>query len=650
MINWLAANRRYLQALLDRPRQALYRLAAARGLTVNPAAPAVLPAAPEPPAAITMLSSRLALSRFEADLLLLLAGCEMEADIAAMAAELQGGARSSVSFALALAALDEPHWDALSPAAPLRRWRLIEIGPGDTLTGSPLRLDERVLHYLAGIDELDQRLFGLMLPLTLPLDLPASQQSVADHIVQTWQATPLNEVLPLIQIDGSSESDRRNVAAAACAAIGRRLFRLPVAALSSEPGLLEQQMRLIEREAALSGLALLIEEAAENPDAPRGSILGLLVERIDAPLVMIEAPRRPLSSRIVVRVELRRPSALEQRLSWQLALTDLQLSDHQLDQLTAQFTLSSSQIAGVVAEARSIAHDSFTALWDGCRRSARPRLDDLAQRLPGGGSWHDLVLPDAQLIVLQEMVAAVRQRTRVYDTWGMGGRSGRGLGISAMFAGVSGTGKTTAAEVIAAALQLDLYRIDLSAVVSKYIGETEKNLRRVFDAAEEGGAILLFDEADALFGKRSDVKDSHDRYANIEVGYLLQRMEAYRGLAILTTNLRNALDTAFLRRIRFVVDFPFPDWDQRTELWRRAFPPGVPTDDLRPERLAQLSIAGGSIRNIALGAAFLAADDDAAVTMEHVLRAARSEYAKLERSLTDAEINGWIDDEPSSAG
>jgi hypothetical protein len=644
MISWLDDNRRYLSALLDRPRQALRRLAAARGSVLEPQPAIALPAAPDPPPAITMLSSRLALSRFETDLLLLLAGCEMEADIAALTVAVQGG-RGGVSFALALAVLDEPHWDALSPAAPLRRWRLIEIGPGDTLTGSPLRLDERVLHYLAGVDELDQRLFGLMLPLNAPLDLPASQQAVADHIVQTWQATPLNEVLPLVQIDGSSESDRRNVAAAACAAIGRRLFRLPVAALSSEPGQLEQQMRLIEREAALSGLALLIEEAAENPDAPRGSILSLLVERIDAPLVMIEAPRRPLSSRVVIRVELRRPTALEQRLSWQLALADLQLSDHQLDQLTAQFTLSSSQIAGVVAEARGRPHDSFAALWDGCRRSARPRLDDLAQRLPGGGSWHDLVLPGAQLTVLQEMVAHVRQRTRVYDAWGMAGRSGRGLGISAMFAGVSGTGKTTAAEVIAAALQLDLYRIDLSAVVSKYIGETEKNLRRVFDAAEEGGAILLFDEADALFGKRSDVKDSHDRYANIEVGYLLQRMEAYRGLAILTTNLRNALDTAFLRRIRFVVDFPFPDWEQRSELWRRAFPPGVPTDGLRPERLAQLSIAGGSIRNIALGAAFLAADDEQSVTMEHVLRAARSEYAKLERTLTDAEIFGWIDDE-----
>jgi len=178
-------------------------------------------------------------------------------------------------------------------------------------------------------------------------------------------------------------------------------------------------------------------------------------------------------------------------------------------------------------------------------------------------------------------------------------------------------------------------------VVSKYIGETEKNLRRVFDAAEEGGAILLFDEADALFGKRSEVKDSHDRYANIEVSYLLQRMEAYRGLAILTTNLKNALDTAFLRRIRFIVQFPFPDAEQRAEIWRRIFPAQTPTEDLDAAKLARLNVAGGNIRNIALSAAFLAAESGEPVRMRHILRATQGEYAKLEKSLSEAEVRGW---------
>jgi SpoVK/Ycf46/Vps4 family AAA+-type ATPase len=189
---------------------------------------------------------------------------------------------------------------------------------------------------------------------------------------------------------------------------------------------------------------------------------------------------------------------------------------------------------------------------------------------------------------------------------------------------------------------LDVYRIDLSAVVSKYIGETEKNLRRVFDAAEGGGVILLFDEADALFGKRTEVKDSHDRHANIEVSYLLQRMEAYRGLAILTTNLKASLDKAFLRRIRFVVQFPFPDAKQRTEIWRRVFPAQTPIDNLDFQKLATLNIAGGNIRNMAMNAAFLAAEADEAVGMKHLIKAAKSEYIKLERLWMDADVKGWV--------
>jgi SpoVK/Ycf46/Vps4 family AAA+-type ATPase len=273
---------------------------------------------------------------------------------------------------------------------------------------------------------------------------------------------------------------------------------------------------------------------------------------------------------------------------------------------------------------------------------SRPRLDDLAQRLEPAASWDELVLPELQCQVLCDVAVHVKQRATVYETWGFASKGARGLGISALFAGVSGTGKTMAAEVLANELRLDLYRIDLSQVVSKYIGETEKNLRRVFDAAEEGGTILLFDEADALFGKRSEVKDSHDRYANIEVSYLLQRMEAYRGLAILTTNLKNALDTAFLRRIRFIVQFPFPDGAQRAEIWRRIFPSNTPTEGLDISRLARLNITGGNIRNIALNAAFLAADAGEPVRMKHMLRAARSEYTKLEKALTEAEIGGWV--------
>jgi SpoVK/Ycf46/Vps4 family AAA+-type ATPase len=243
---------------------------------------------------------------------------------------------------------------------------------------------------------------------------------------------------------------------------------------------------------------------------------------------------------------------------------------------------------------------------------------------------------------LRQLAAHLRQRVRVYRDWGFGDRASRGLGVSALFSGESGTGKTLAAEVLASALDLDLYRIDLSSVVSKYIGETEKNLRRVFDAAEDSGAILLFDEADALFGKRSEVKDSHDRYANIEISYLLQRMEAYRGLAVLTTNLKNALDRAFQRRLRYVVHFPFPDSALRETIWRRVFPPQAPVGDLDFRKLAKLSPPGGNIRNIALNAAFLAAETTQPIEMTHLLAAARSESMKLERPLADTETRGWV--------
>jgi len=281
-------------------------------------------------------------------------------------------------------------------------------------------------------------------------------------------------------------------------------------------------------------------------------------------------------------------------------------------------------------------------LWDACRVQARPRLDNLAQRINPAATWDDLVLPEMHRMTLLEIAVHVKERAKVYESWGFGAKSSGGLGISALFTGGSGTGKTMAAEVLANELRLDLYRIDLSQVVSKYIGETEKNLRHVFDAAEEGGAILLFDEADALFGKRSEVKDSHDRYANIEVSYLLQRMEAYRGLAILTTNMKSAVDTAFLRRIRFIVNFPFPDAKQRAQIWEGIFPESTPTDGLDVEKLARLNVAGGNIRNIALNAAFLAANAGGEVRMEHLLRAARSEYVKMEKPLTGAEIKGWV--------
>jgi SpoVK/Ycf46/Vps4 family AAA+-type ATPase len=368
------------------------------------------------------------------------------------------------------------------------------------------------------------------------------------------------------------------------------------------------------------------------------------IEDAGGVLLITARERRRVAYRPLISHEVVKPTAREQRLLWEEGLGPAAARlNAQVTRLVSHFDLDRSAIQAVCKRMEGVCMGEDYAewghrLWEACRVEARPHLEDLAQRIEPVATWEDLVLPAPQTHALRDIAIHVLQRAKVYETWGFAARSGRGLGISALFSGPSGTGKTMAAEVLANAMSLDLYRIDLSQVVSKYIGETEKNLRKVFDAAEQGGAILLFDEADALFGKRSEVKDSHDRYANIEVSYLLQRMETYRGLAILTTNRKGALDDAFLRRLRFVVQFPFPDRDQRSAIWRRIYPYETPTEGLDWSRLARLNVAGGNIRNIALHAAFLAAEADQPVGMDHVIEAARVEYAKLERPLTELNL------------
>ena len=351
-------------------------------------------------------------------------------------------------------------------------------------------------------------------------------------------------------------------------------------------------------------------------------------------------------SRPAVSARINRPEALDQRRLWNEALgPERERLNGVIDGVAWQFRFSAQTIMNTgldLTRQMAMGEPPDALLWQACRRASRSKLEHLAQHIEPAARWETLVLPATQKTTLRAIVAQVRHRLTVYYEWGFANMGVRGLGITVLFAGESGTGKTMAAEVLAGELSLDLYRIDLSAVVSKYIGETERNLRRVFDAAEESGALLLFDEADALFGKRSEIKDSHDRYANIEVSYLLQRMEAYRGVAILTTNMKAALDNAFQRRLRFVVHFPFPDAAQREAIWRNMFPPGTPLKGLDYAKLARLHMAGGSIRNIALNAAFLAAEAQESVRMSHLLQAAQSEAAKRDRPLADAETKGWI--------
>ncbi|HEY9778930.1 MAG TPA: ATP-binding protein [Leptolyngbyaceae cyanobacterium] len=653
--NWEVNNRAYLMAALAQVRKALRQHADSSLLDSEEFTLAKEPIVDSPaePSALERLCTIFALSDFERDLLLLCAGVELDASFAPLCAAASGDKQHCYpTFGLAIAVLENVDWSAFTPSGTLRRWRLIEVGAGNGLMSSLLRIDERVLHYLMGVQHLDERLMGMVEPVEVMQGLVLSHGQVAEEMIAAW-SVEANDLLklPVLQLCGNEVASKRPIAAITCDYLGLNLYTIAAHSIPTNPSDLNQFKLFWEREVALNNSALLIEcDDLEAADTVREGAIAHLCEWLRSPVIIATTDRRRARLRPLLAFDIDRPTSSEQYNVWQEALgTTPESLNGQVDVLVSQFNLSvpviraaCSQVHMQWQQQRSEAKADFKRLlWDACRAQARPKLDDLAQRIDSSAQWEDLVLPEAQLQTLRDIAAHVKQRAKVYERWGFGGKSGRGLGISSLFAGSSGTGKTMAAEVLARELRLDLYRIDLSAVISKYIGETEKNLRRVFDAAEIGGVVLLFDEADALFGKRTEVKDSHDRHANVEVSYLLQRMEAYRGLSVLTTNLKTSLDQAFLRRIRFIVQFPFPDATMRTEIWRRVFPQATPTEGLEPQKLAQLNVAGGNIRNIALNAAFLAADAEEVVMMKHLLQATKNEYIKLERPLTDAEVRGW---------
>jgi len=619
-----------------------------------PSAEVGAPAASGRPSALARLADTFGLSPFETDTLLLCAGMELDSSLPALCATAQGDpARSYPTFSLVLDVLPEPHWSALSPEAPLRHWRLLEIGPGPVLAHAALRIDERVLHFLAGVPHIDARLAALVdpLPAVEPGALVPSHAVIAEQVAEIWSNAARGRDLTVVQLCGGA-ADCRPIAAAAAAMLGLSAASLPAERLPTGVVDFDTLLRLWERELMLSGLGVLLLDCDDNvppesdPARLRAAAVALLLERATGPVILREREPRRITNRPAAMLDVAHPTREEQAAAWRDALDDRVANQQALVAATAQFSLSLPAIRAIAAEVRATtasppAGDIAATVWNLCRQRLRSALDGLAQRVEANLNWDDLVLPEEQKQALHAIAAQLRQRATVYDRWGFADKSRRGLGISALFHGPSGTGKTMAAEVLASELKLDLYHIDLSRIVSKYVGETEANLRRVFDAAEENGAILLFDEADSLFGARSQVKDSHDRYANIEVSYLLQRMEAYRGLAILTTNMRAALDPAFLRRLRFAVPFPFPDAVQRAQIWRQVFPAAAVTRGLDIDRLARLRVAGGNIRNMAVNAAFLAADAGEPVQMHHLRDAARTEYAKLERRLTQAESEVW---------
>jgi predicted nucleic acid-binding protein len=603
----------------------------------------------DPPPALLLLAQRLGLTAFERDTLLLCAALEFDPSMAGLCGQAQGGGRNYPTFAIALSAFAEPSWDALAPHRPLRYARLIEINQPAAvpLTASPLRADERIVNYLKGLNMLDDRLAGLV---TAPdsgevAALSKSQEAKVGELLDRFRAAASQGMLPVVQLAGADEGSRWAAAWRVCDQLKRRLYRLGYEALPVQPAEVETLARLWQRESVLLPIALYIE-AGEPAD--RGAEAAAALSRFlahGAGLVLVGVRETPLRlPTATVGADLHKPLPVEQYEEWVSLLNARQAGARTgpaAEMLAGQFHLNIGEIHSMASSALQpgLAPEAMQSkLWSACRDLTRPRLDSLAQRLEPKAAWDDLVLPAEQTGLMRQIASQVRERHKVYEQWGFSLRMNRGLGISALFAGESGTGKTMAAEVIANDLGLNLYRIDLSAVVSKYIGETEKNLRKLFDAAEQGGAILFFDEADALFGKRSEVKDSHDRYANIEINYLLQRMESFSGLAILATNMKSALDQAFLRRLRFVVDFPFPAQAERKRIWQRALPAQVPAGALDFDRLARLTVTGGNISSIALNAAFAAAQSGHPVTMPAILSAARTELRKLAKPFNEAEF------------
>lgn len=532
----------------------------------------------------------------------------------------------------------------LMPGAPLRLWRFVELAPNRfhdlPLAARPLSLHERLLAHLLGDATPDASLEPL-LDFTAPLPvLTPAQVACAQAVQQAWGEIRDFHGFRPVALRGNDPAALRAIAWEAAEQSSWAMVELKVDALPDSATERRDCLRAWQVEALLEGRALYLDTcgisesravlARDWAASCGGAIVTAWREEVSVPphFIQFNAPPTEAADRV--------------------QLIGAMLNGHAPEdpsfasRLAGQFDLGATSVFEVCA---GRANSDPATLWRAFRERSRPRLGSLAQPLESKLGWDDLILPPEHIASLREAVEQVRQRARVHLEWGFASKSTRGLNLTALFSGPSGTGKTMAAEVIANDLDLDLLRVDLSAVVSKYIGETEKNLGEIFEAAETGGAILLFDEADALFGPRSKVTDSRDRHANMEVSYLLQRLESFRGLAVLTTNFKENLDQAFLRRIRFHIEFPFPDRSIRQRLWRAAFPTATPLGDIDFEGLSRLSLTGGHIRNIALNAAFQAASDGSVVRMHHIANSARGEFRKSEKPIPEGELRKLLGSE-----
>jgi SpoVK/Ycf46/Vps4 family AAA+-type ATPase len=555
--------------------------------------------------------------------------------------------RPTVALALDLLCTDDRERVAMRALfetdAPLVRHRLLSVENGDApLLARPLRVDDRIVEFLLGSDAVDPALAGVA-------TYGNPVESDGDELL-TATRTTLDNLLardapPLLGVSGPTGSGRRAVVDAVCRV--RETPRLTVDVAMVPPEAFVDTVERTCREALLGCATLHVA----NVDAWDGAQLTDAVERFDAfaGAVVLTGrepwrPPRPPSNHAFAAIEMDVPPFTRRQQLWTAALGS-EATTVDVDGLATKFRLTPGEIRDAVASARELAAITSegtlteSLLYRACRERSGPALEALGRKVTPTYTWDDIVLPDDRLTYLREIADRITHRGRVYADWGFEARFSLGRGLVVLFTGPSGTGKTMAAEIIAGDAGLDLYKVDLATVVSKYIGETEKNLGRVFDAAETTDAVLLFDEADALFGTRTEVRDSHDRYANIEVDYLLQRIEEYEGTVILTTNLERNIDDAFRRRLHVSVDFPTPDREARRAIWERVFPAETPVAELDVDFLSTLEFTGGNIKTVALTAAFLAAAADESVTMHHVVHAANREFRKTGR-LVDPETFG----------
>jgi ATP-dependent 26S proteasome regulatory subunit len=627
----------------------------------------------ESPSPLQELGDRFQLSLFELDILLIALAPEFDRRYEQIYGYLHNDItqkRPTVDLILNLLCPNVEAKLALreifTPHAPLIRQSILHLIPDSksihpTLLTHSLKVDDQFIRFCFGQLGLDPRLAPIS-------QIVSSHQALADltinpDIIQILQST-LNESTQNFYLYGSSDLCQHTASAIAYEK-GRSLLVTNLQYLQEQKLDLKSIFELALRDAYFhNALPYFDGVDALGQTAEIYQVHQLLHLLNDLPPFFVddEGDRLPIlfggrkawqpasTGEIgAIAVHIPMPDAVQRQRVWQRALTDVEtnLSSDDVLTLANRFRMSPKQIQNSVAIAHhnAITHskpDKNTTsiqlqdLCIGARAQSGHDLSALAQKIEPHYTWEDIVLPTRQVQQLQEICNHLRYQQKVFEDWGFDQKLSLGKGINVLFAGPPGTGKTMAADIIAHDLELDLYKIDLSQVVSKYIGETEKNLNQIFTAATNSNAILLFDEADALFGKRSEVQDAHDRYANIEIGYLLQQMESYEGLAILTTNMRNNLDTAFSRRLRFIIEFPMPGQQHRQQIWQQVWPTTLPheLDEAAIHLLAaQLDITGASIRNIALASAFLAASENSSITMKHIFRASQQEYLKMGRLL-----------------